>query len=55
MRKFIRIQLPPLPYETKNDGMVSAIFKQGNDIQSIPDWVFPLSGLEEKKIAPEGQ
>lgn len=55
MRKFIRKKLPPLPYETKKDGMVSAIFKQGNDIQSIPDWVFPLSGLEEKKIAPEGQ
>ena len=47
MQKFIRKKMPPLPYETKENGMVSAVIKKNNEIQSIPDWVFSLRDLED--------
>jgi hypothetical protein len=47
MRKIFQRKMPPLPYETKKDGMVSAVIKKNNENYSIPDWVFFLRDLED--------
>ena len=43
MRKHLRRKVPPLPRETRNQGMVTAFLPGSRDIQAVPDWVFPLT------------
>ena len=46
MRKHLRRKVPPLPRETRNQGMVTAFLPGNREIQAVPDWVFPLTFLE---------
>lgn len=47
VRKIFQRKMPPLPYETKKDGMVCAVIKKNNENHSIPDWAFFLRDLED--------
>ena len=37
---------PPLPRETRAQGMVTAFLPGNRAIQAVPDWVFPLTFSE---------
>ena len=46
MHKHLRRKAPPLPRETRAQGMVTAFLPGNREIQAVPDWVFPLTFSE---------